>query len=88
MAKAASSSGGGGRGSSPIPPSGGGQRTGARRFVRESWAELRKVQWPTRQQVATGTLVVGVVTAVLALYISAVDFVGLELVKRMYDALG
>lgn len=84
MAKAASS---GGRGSSPTPPSGG-QRTGARRFLRESWAEMRKVQWPTRQQVATGTLVVGVVTAVFALYISVVDFVGLEAVKKLYEFLG
>ena len=86
MAKAASSSGAG-RGSSPLPPSDG-QKVGARRFVRESWAELRKVQWPTRQQVAQGTLVVGVVTAVFAAYVSLVDFIGLELVKRMYEFLG
>jgi preprotein translocase SecE subunit len=49
---------------------------------------MRKVQWPTRQQVATGTLVVGVVTAVFALYISVVDFVGLEAVKKLYEFLG
>lgn len=85
MARATSSSGGAGDGSSsragrgrgsrpsaPLPPPGG-QRVGARRFVRESWGELRKVQWPTRQQVAQGTLVVGVVTAAIAAYISAVD---------------
>jgi preprotein translocase subunit SecE len=87
VAKAASS-GGTGRGSSPIPPSGGGQRTGARRFVRESWAELRKVQWPTRQQVAQGTLVVGVVTAVFAAYISAVDQVAVRLVRQLNEFLG
>ncbi len=86
MAKAASS-GGTGRGSSPIPPSGG-QRTGARKFVRESWAELRKVQWPTRQQVAQGTLVVGVVTAVFAAYISAVDQVAVRLVQQLNEFLG
>lgn len=84
MAKAANS---GGRGSSPVPPSGG-QRTGARRFVRESWAELRKVQWPTRQQVATGTLVVGVVTALISAYISIVDQVAVRLVRQLNEFLG
>ncbi|MCW2925268.1 MAG: SecE/Sec61-gamma subunit of protein translocation complex [Thermoleophilia bacterium] len=83
MAKAASS---GGPGNRPSPPSG--QRTGARRFVRESWAELRKVQWPTRQQVATGTLVVAVVTATFAAYISAVDQVAVRLVDQVNKALG
>ena len=86
MAKAANS-GTSGRGSSPLPPSGG-QRTSARRFVRESWAELRKVQWPTRQQVAQGTLVVGVVTAVFAAYISAVDQVAVRLVRQLNEFLG
>ena len=87
MAKAASS-GGAGRGRSPVPPPSGGQRTGARKFVRESWAELRKVQWPTRQQVATGTLVVGVVTTVIAAYISAVDQVAVRLVRQLNQFLG
>lgn len=78
MAKASSSG--------PVQPSGG-QRTGARRFVRESWAELRKVQWPTRQQVASGTLAVGIVTAFFAAYISAVDQVAVRLVKQLNDVL-
>lgn len=85
MAKAASN-GGPGPGRSPVPPSG--QRTGARRFVRESWAELRKVQWPTRQQVATGTLVVAVVTAFFAAYISAVDQIAVRVVEQVNNALG
>ena len=85
MAKAASS-GGTGRGNTPVPPSG--QRSGARRFLRESWAELRKVQWPTRQQVATGTLVVGVVTALIAGYIFAVDQVAVRLVRQLNEFLG
>jgi preprotein translocase subunit SecE len=69
-----------------VPPSG--QRTGARRFIRESWAELRKVQWPTRQQVATGTLVVGVVTAAIAGYIFAVDQVAVRIVRELNELLG
>lgn len=79
MAKASSSG--------PVQPSGG-QRTGARKFVRESWAELRKVQWPTRQQVAQGTFVVGVVTAFFAAYISAVDQVAVRIVRQLNEFLG
>ena len=78
MAKASSSG--------PVQPSGG-QKTGARKFVRESWGELRKVQWPTRQQVASGTLVVGVVTAVFAAYISAIDQIAVRLVKQLNDLI-
>lgn len=85
MAKAASS-GGSGPGNRPSPPSG--QRTGARRFLRESWGELRKVQWPTRQQVATGTLVVGVVTTLIAGYITIVDQLAVRLVEQINNALG
>ncbi|MEO6867702.1 MAG: preprotein translocase subunit SecE [Gaiellales bacterium] len=86
MARAASSGGGGGTGGNrPNQPS---QRSGARYFLRESWAELRKVQWPTKQQVATGTLVVGVVTAVLAGYIAIVDQIAVRLVQQLNQFLG
>jgi preprotein translocase subunit SecE len=84
-AKQATSGGPGGPGRN-APPAG--QRTSARKFIRESWGELRKVQWPTRQQVAQGTLVVGVVTGVFAAYISAVDQVAVRLVKQLNDFLG
>lgn len=85
MAKAAGNSNA--RRGGPTPPSGG-QRTGARRFLREAWAEMRKVQWPTRQQVAQGTLVVGVVTASFAIYISVVDQIAVRLVRQLNDLLG
>lgn len=78
MAKAANSG--------PTQPSK--QRTGARGFLRESWGELRKVQWPTRQQVASGTLVVGVVTAVFAAYIALVDQVSVRIVDQLNNLLG
>jgi preprotein translocase subunit SecE len=69
------------RPSGPTPPRG--QRGGARRFVRESWGELRKVQWPTRQQVAQGTLVVAVVTIFFAAFIAATDQVAVRLVEQL-----
>lgn len=85
MAKAAGAGGGRTRPSGPTPP--GGQRPGARKFLRESWGELRKVQWPTRQQVAQGTLVVAVVTAFFAAYIAAVDQVAVRLVEQLNGLL-
>ncbi|MCW2962410.1 MAG: SecE/Sec61-gamma subunit of protein translocation complex [Thermoleophilia bacterium] len=71
---------------SPMPPPSG-QRTGARKFVRESWGELKKVQWPTRAQVGAGTLVVAVVTAVIAAYISLVDQGAVRLVDQLNKIL-
>jgi preprotein translocase subunit SecE len=47
----------------------------AKNFLRESKAELKKVSWPTRKQVWYSTLVVVLLTAVLAAYLGAVDFV-------------
>jgi len=60
-----------------------GQRTSARKFVRESWAELRKVQWPSRQQVVQGTIVVAVVTVFFAVYLTATDYVMVRLVREL-----
>jgi preprotein translocase SecE subunit len=42
-------------------------------FVRESWAELLKVDWPNRSQVIQGTVVVIVACAVIGAYLWGVD---------------
>jgi preprotein translocase subunit SecE len=44
-------------------------------YVRESKAELKKVAWPTRQQVWYSTLVVLFFTLVVAAYLGLVDMV-------------
>ncbi len=46
------------------------QRSG---FVRESWAELKKVEWPNRAQVVQGTIVVIIACAVVGAYLWGVD---------------
>jgi preprotein translocase SecE subunit len=43
------------------------------RFSQEAWQELRKVTWPTRETVARLTVIVLVISAVIAAYIFAVD---------------
>ncbi len=42
-------------------------------FFREVAAEFRRVNWPSRAEVARSTLVVLAVVVILALYLGAVD---------------
>ncbi|MBU6347919.1 MAG: preprotein translocase subunit SecE [Actinomycetales bacterium] len=42
-------------------------------FIRQVVAELKKVVWPTREQLVTYTIVVIVFVTVLALVVSAMD---------------
>ena len=44
-------------------------------YVRESRAELKKVAWPTKQQLWYSTLIVIVVTAIAAAYLGLVDLI-------------
>jgi preprotein translocase subunit SecE len=44
-----------------------------REFVQEVLAEFRKVTWPSRQELVNSTVVVIVVTVVLAVFLGAVD---------------
>jgi len=46
----------------------------SRTYVTESWAELRKVEWPTRRQVVNLTAIVIVVSAAVGAYIAIIDF--------------
>ena len=50
------------------------QTPGVIRFLRETFEELRKVVWPTPQELYRYTLVVVVTVSVIALFIAAVDF--------------
>jgi preprotein translocase subunit SecE len=38
-------------------------------FLRESWAELKKVEWPDRQTVISGTAVVIIACAIVGTYL-------------------
>jgi preprotein translocase subunit SecE len=48
------------------------------RFFKDSYAELRRVVWPSREQVASSTKVVIVSTAIFGLILGLVDFVLLK----------
>jgi preprotein translocase subunit SecE len=58
------------------------QPPGILRFLRETYEELRKVVWPTPQELYRYTMVVVVTVAVIALFIFAVDTALTELSKR------
>ena len=44
-----------------------------RRYIGESWAELKKVAWPTRQTVIRLTLLVIAVSIAVGIYIYVLD---------------
>jgi preprotein translocase subunit SecE len=51
------------------------RRSGFRAFVAESAAELRKVDWPGRQQLLSATVVVIIAVAVTGAYLYAADWI-------------
>jgi preprotein translocase subunit SecE len=54
-----------------------------RRFIGESWSELKKVTWPTREQVRNLTVLVFVVSAAIGVYIAFFDILFTEIVRRV-----
>ena len=53
-------------------------------FVRESWAELKKVEWPSQNQVIQGTVVVLVACVVVGTYLYLNDIVWKHVVAKVF----
>jgi preprotein translocase subunit SecE len=53
------------------------------RFFQESWAELKKVEWPNQQQLISGTAVVIVACLITGVYLYANDRVWQYVVKHL-----
>jgi preprotein translocase subunit SecE len=47
--------------------------TRIRRFIEESWSELKKVTWPTREQTRNLTVLVFVISGAVGLFIAVFD---------------
>ena len=62
-----------------------GRKTDAQRgqFVRESYAELRKVDWPTRNQTFQGVVVVIIACTIVGAYLWGLDQIIRPLVDRV-----
>ena len=50
------------------------RRGGLRAFIAECWAELRKVDWPGRQQLISATVVVIIAVAITGAYLFVADW--------------
>jgi preprotein translocase SecE subunit len=53
------------------------------RFLQESWAELKKVEWPNQQQLISGTAVVLIACLITGVYLYANDRVWEYVVKHL-----
>ena len=59
-----------------------------REFLDASWSELKKVSWPTRDQVRNLTVLVFAVTAAVGVFIAAIDFVFTEVLRIVTPGSG
>lgn len=60
------------------------KRTPARQFLKEVRQELKKVNWPTRQELVAYTIVVLVSVVVLTTFVFGLDFVFSKAVLRIF----
>jgi len=54
-----------------------------RRFINEAWSELKKVSWPTRDQVRNLTVLVFVVSFAIGIYITVLDLFFASAIGRL-----
>jgi preprotein translocase subunit SecE len=57
---------------------------GARGFVAESWAELKKVEWPNQSQLIQGVAVVLIACVIVGLFLYSADLVFKRLVQDVF----
>ena len=53
-------------------------------FFRESYGELRKVAWPSREEVASSTKVVLVSVSLIALALGLIDFLLFQAIDLVF----
>ena len=61
------------------------KRIGVRQFLKEVRGELKKVAWPSRQEVVAYAIVVLVTITVLTLYVSGLDYTFAKLVFKVLE---
>jgi len=57
---------------------------GARRFVSESWGELKKVEWPGQSQLIQGVAVVLIACLIVGVFLYGCDIVFKHLVQKVF----
>ena len=53
-------------------------------FIGESWAELKKVEWPTQNQLIQGVVVVLIACLIVGIYLWGADLVFKRLVQDVF----
>jgi len=72
-------------GNAPVKSQGGQRHAAPRgRFVAESWAELKKVDWPGQSQVIQATTVVLIACVIVGIFLFASDYVFKHLVQNVF----
>ena len=57
---------------------------GVRRFISESWGELKKVEWPTQNQLIQGVAVVLIACLIVGIFLYGCELVFKHLVQRVF----
>ena len=57
---------------------------GFRRFLGESWGELKKVEWPTQNQLIQGVVVVIIACVIVGVFLWGADLVFKRLVENVF----
>jgi preprotein translocase subunit SecE len=57
---------------------------GVRRFISESWGELKKVEWPTQNQLIQGVAVVLIACLIVGIFLYGCDVLFKHLVQRVF----
>jgi preprotein translocase subunit SecE len=79
---AATGTGGGRRGPAAQPDK---ERTGPRQYLNEVRGEMRKVAWPTRQEVINSSIIVLIAVTFMTLLIFGYDYVSAKFVLFLFD---
>lgn len=63
-------------------------KTTPAQFVRQVKQEIAKITWPTRSEVLQGTITVGVMSIVIALFLFLVDLIFAGAIRLLLDKVG
>src|SRR4051812_18168503 len=61
------------------------ERATPRQFVREVRGELRKVAWPSRDEVIRYSIIVLVTVVLLTAFVNLIDYLGTEAILYLFD---
>jgi preprotein translocase subunit SecE len=68
----------------PLPPPERRKRVGARQFLKEVRGELRKVNWPTRKELLSYTVVVLASVVVLTSFVFGLDYLFSKAILQLF----